>query len=1029
MSGTDQNKANASKTMDAKSFLRAINNSAQAKIAFFESRIKKMGEEVGKAYALVRLDNNELWFEDKTDNTYYSADIVKAGGGVAKKIELTNITPIRVVEEKKIEDFDSNVNNLIEAIASENNKDADKAFKLIERQRFRPTVLPESGVVTTRDGVTRKVSLFEASVTENTIESIAEAFARATSDKVQISEGRVVRGTFVEDDQEFVIPINEMTRRRMAARFIKEHAESAYKSETFCDFVKELAGLVSEGRLSDAVPTAAEFLNEQQEFCVLTYDETNELVENALAVGGNFNSDLARDVTRLFYRTNLTVNRESIIEDWTLTAQKAGEASLMEDVKALDGAESFAEAYETLLGHVYNESNDLLSVRAKAYLVALKTIQSVLARTEGEEPQAEAMQEMIDAMESDNPDTNMIMQAETLLASVSDSIIDSVRNIENFDSSQEGDIDLGADAEDDVGDLLAIPDMGGAGGFDDMGMGDDMGALGEPAAAAPAPGGAFESKNKADKAISEEDFTPIEKMDARELEVELTYWKTHGHQYLKEDGFDDVNAQFERYIKRCMSIGPDAKALLEEFETIRGNIATYGDVVNESESDDPYAGSFTARFNARINDEYRGLNETAMDKAKGSGVAGKGTKTTDGSGSAGGSSAGKGKAAESTGGMDELQGKGGVQKQGVSKSEHLPDQPNKTKEVGGGHSQDGKGVAESVAMDTDLQGGGGVAGHGAQGSDGRGADNAAAGQGAAAAGGDKPAIDKASGKGVASRTPAASDGRHAGSTAASGGEAPEAGAPDDGITSKVGGGRSNPGKGVAEDDATEEDTDSVEEDQYKWGTKRQAGDHKGGRSKAKLAAESVQVTIAGDDENGRQVSYDLTDPNATADDMINKIVAELEAEAMGGEAPVDMGIDGGDLAPVDDMLPEPMGDEEEPDMGDEMELDGGDDVTDVIPEPLPMDGEVSAELDVDLAGDPLEGEPEAEEGEESSDMPDLPDLDGGEEEESEESDKEESKDDFDIVASDESEESDEEESDEEEDFEEEDSEDEEDKEE
>ena len=269
------------RTIDAKTFLRTINNGAQSKIHFFENRVRQMGEKVGKNYRLTSLDVDHLVFEDRNSGTFYWADIKRTNGSVSK-VEILNVKPIKIVEEKKSVDFDKNVLALVESLARGNVNEADKAFNLIERQRFRSTVIPESGVVVTRDGVVRKVSVEHDALPVDVVNGIAEAFTRAVSDNVEVTEGRVVRGTFVENDTQFVIPINEMTRRRMVARDLKEHAVNAWQSPTFCKMIGKIGGLVSEGRLADAVTIIRTFFGKEQEFTTLTESEMRMLVENAL---------------------------------------------------------------------------------------------------------------------------------------------------------------------------------------------------------------------------------------------------------------------------------------------------------------------------------------------------------------------------------------------------------------------------------------------------------------------------------------------------------------------------------------------------------------------------------------------------------------------------------------------------------------------------------------------------------------------------------------------------------------------------
>jgi hypothetical protein len=148
----------------------------------------------------------------------------------------------------------------------------------------------------------------------------------------------------------------------------------------------------------------------------------------------------------------------------------------------------------------------------------------------------------------------------------------------------------------------------------------DLGG-GEPgmdAAAAPAPAagadlnqqlvGAAESKNNK-KALTEGNFTPIEKMSAVELEEELLSWKTDGHIYLKEDGFEDCFNQLNRYIDRCNTMGAPGKSLREAFEQIRDVVIEEGNDVSLDLPNDPYAGKVSLKEGAKINSDYKSLSE------------------------------------------------------------------------------------------------------------------------------------------------------------------------------------------------------------------------------------------------------------------------------------------------------------------------------------------------------------------------------------------------------------------------------------
>ncbi|HUS89291.1 MAG TPA: hypothetical protein VMW91_08005, partial [Desulfosporosinus sp.] len=190
MPGTDQKPSPAFSVMDARKFLRAINTSAQAKVIFFEESVSKMGKQVGKNYRLTALDANSLIFEDVDANQYYVADIAKKLRG---KIEIGNIMPVKIVDEQKSESFEKHCTDLVESVATDNFRDAEKAFRVIEVQRFRPSVIPESGWVTTRDGNAHRIVIESEENLSCNIPAITEAFCEAVSEFVELDDtGKII---------------------------------------------------------------------------------------------------------------------------------------------------------------------------------------------------------------------------------------------------------------------------------------------------------------------------------------------------------------------------------------------------------------------------------------------------------------------------------------------------------------------------------------------------------------------------------------------------------------------------------------------------------------------------------------------------------------------------------------------------------------------------------------------------------------------------------------------------------------------
>lgn len=336
--------------MDAGKFLHMINVGAQSQVTLFAERISKMGEEVGERWRLVSLESNQLVFENVQDNSYFVADIKKLGRG---KVKIDNIHELRIVESKKEGSFKKNLLDLVDAISENDMSVADAVFGRIAHQRFRSNVIPESGIVTTRDGVTRRVYIANSILEQAYKPEIVAAICEAVSDAIKVKRGRIVEAVFGESTVTF--PVNELTRRRVVARFWKEQAKNAYKFEGFQRRVQHIASLVSQDKVEEAVQNASEFLIEEQEFCMLTLNEMQELSSNTLATVGCMNSDLADDVGSLLYHTSCRANHSTIIEEWKQTARISECAKLVENVRLLSDSKDFDTDYQGFLHAVFME--------------------------------------------------------------------------------------------------------------------------------------------------------------------------------------------------------------------------------------------------------------------------------------------------------------------------------------------------------------------------------------------------------------------------------------------------------------------------------------------------------------------------------------------------------------------------------------------------------------------------------------------------------------------------------------------------
>jgi hypothetical protein len=548
--------------MDAGKFLHMINVGAQSQVTLFAERIAKLGEEVGQHWRLVSLDSAQLLFEDVGSNIYYVADISKISrNGGPKRVKIDNIRQVRVVESKKEGLFRKNLAELVDAINEDNTKQADDIFNRIAAQRFRSCVIPENGLVTTRDRTIRRIHVASSVLDEGTKLEIVNAIRDIVKDGVKVTRGRIVEAIY--SDKPVMIPISEMTRRRVVARFLKEQAKNAYKYEGFQARVHDIAALISQDKVEEAVQNSAEFLMEEQQFCMLDLREMQELANNALATIGCMNATLADDVGRLLYRTNCRVNYNAIIEEWQETARRSEYAPLVENVRMLGESKLFEADYQSFLHMVFNEDVSTQEAKAKIYLAALKDMKNILTGSEKDADLASSLDNYITRLENigNEPDDATLMEVEELVASVSEGLLKNLSDLKDYDQVPQPKAtppeEFGAQnlaGEPGEGEEM-IGGGGGAGPALPLGEAEEPGA--EEAAAPgegeePPPGEEeipVEGKKAPGKVVTES--KGIAQLEAKDLKSELLEWQKNGERFFAEDGVESCTAHLKACIKRA----------------------------------------------------------------------------------------------------------------------------------------------------------------------------------------------------------------------------------------------------------------------------------------------------------------------------------------------------------------------------------------------------------------------------------------------------------------------------------------------
>ena len=431
----------ASVKMDSRKFLGALNDSAQARIAFFEDRIASMGKHAGKDYRLVALHAKNLYFEDVDDNIFFIAEHARDKGG---KVSITNIKSVKIVEEEKQGLFNESCVRLVNSIEENDQKGMGAAFKRMQAQRFSGRVVPYSGVVRSRDNVVRRITISsDESIGEDVRARLIGTIVESLRDSVIIENGHVVSGTF-SDGGKVRLPVTKWTARKLVARRMRETASNAFWSEGFQKRVHNAARFVSEGKINAAVKTITPFLDMNEEFTLLTRSQVQILIENSLAANAIFNDRLAKDTATLFYRTNMRISRNKIIDEWRNIAKKAEHAVLAENVQILENANNFEAAYDKFLELIF-EAFSNKQVAASALATALGDLKDKTPKIKESNDLSSKLDNLIARLSAKDFDDAAIYEAEDLIATIQEELA-ATDTLSNFDTMP-GDDPMGGGVE------------------------------------------------------------------------------------------------------------------------------------------------------------------------------------------------------------------------------------------------------------------------------------------------------------------------------------------------------------------------------------------------------------------------------------------------------------------------------------------------------------------------------------------------------------------------------------------------------
>lgn len=432
--------------MDSRKLLSALNNSDQSRIAYFDDVVGKMGEKKGKNWKLAALQDSRIFIEDVDTNDYYTASYAKKKFG---KIVIEGIKKVVVKDQSKSEFFYDTCFKLVESIENDDKDGIDASFNKLQKSRFRPTTIPESGIVKTKDGQTRRIKVESSSNIDGS--DLAERIIISLTDKFMINEdtneleGVVLSNLSIDPSK---LGVSELTSRKIVAKKFQEQAENASLDETFQKFTNRIAALVSNDKLEEAVKFSSAFLLENQEFCLLNRSQWDKLVSDTLAIGGCFNDTLSENTSTVMYKTNLKINKDDILESWHKTAVVAEHPVMLENVQLMKNSDNFPKAYDKFLGTIFEAVGE---TTVGALITGLELLKKELNNSGDDDTTIDDIDELVTDLKT-NPDNHSVWTAMETLDGARRGL-EKLSGLDDFDSIPDGDsFDLEDEVNDDIED-------------------------------------------------------------------------------------------------------------------------------------------------------------------------------------------------------------------------------------------------------------------------------------------------------------------------------------------------------------------------------------------------------------------------------------------------------------------------------------------------------------------------------------------------------------------------------------------------
>lgn len=553
-----------------KKFLRTINSGMPSTIKYFKDKIKSIGEKTNRNLELTTVNGSTIIFEDIDKNAYYQGKIYRAESGSISEIK--DIEKLEIYDEHRGKLLSEAYDNLIEGISKDDYKQANNAFNKLKVFKFRNSVTPNNGNVICKDGEIHKITINEQFNINAHV--LKETFEQFIEDKAFKDEDDEISSIVLAEDIELKetlkkVPSKEIMEVKIALE--RERMKKAYQTPEFVNLIFEVAKLINEDKLEEAIIKTSSYISEEQTLLLLTESELIDTIGYALATKGVFNDTIGYHVANVISETGLQTNKKDMIDFWQDVDAQINNKKIKSLIESLH-QNNFDEYYvimENTIGNL-DMKKDLVGVFINSILSFLNNINlTKLVKTgdtsiEDIKNEFSDLRDYIEDSDTNELDDSVVVKLQEIM--VPFDILNRHKSLINFDET------IAPETEEETGpegEAVEIPAEEGAA----VGMGAGLtGAPGAPAIGGDDEfeiGGEEEAETKPEEEEEEEELKMGESI--KHLRGKLKYIKENKEECFGDEKFHD---EINKHINECIELDNDGIEMLQEFTTLREEYVT-----------------------------------------------------------------------------------------------------------------------------------------------------------------------------------------------------------------------------------------------------------------------------------------------------------------------------------------------------------------------------------------------------------------------------------------------------------------------